>query len=131
TYNNKQVLMHGYRSAYVSHELEIKSLGLLQEMSYVVQDGAEIGAPESSSSTSKDDRVFAAALAHTAWNDWTKKAMIAQGLTYARVMKHERGELSLQSEHMNRAVVRFFQTIEERAQKQAETPTWRESRGLL
>lgn len=130
TFNNKSVLLFGYRSAYTSKELDIRSYGLLQEMSVVVQNGAEIGAPESSSSSSKDDRVFAAALAHKAWADWVRPGMIANGLTFERVMAEERGESTLQSRSLNGIVTRFFQTAEEKARALPEHPPWREARGL-
>ncbi len=130
TFNNKSVLMFGYRAAYTSKELDIRSLGLLQEMSVVVQNGSEIGAPESNSSSSKDDRVFAAAFAKLAWSDWVRPEMIANGLTYERVMAEERGESTLSSRSLNGLVSRFFQTAEEKARNVPEQPAWREARGL-
>lgn len=132
-FNNKSVLMFGYRSAYVSHELIIRSMGLLKEMSYVVQDGNEIGAPASTSSASKDDRVFAAALAHKAWHDWIKKDMLAKGLTYERVISDETGQSSTTTRSLNAMVARFFMSAEEKAQQALINPpaTWKEQRGLL
>ena len=130
TFNNKQVLLFGYRSAHTSKDLDIRSLKLLQEMSIVVQNGSEIGAPESSSSASKDDLVFAAALACKAWVDWVRPGMIQQGLTYERVMAEESGQSTAFSRSLNGAVVRFFQTMEERAAMAPDRPEWREARGL-
>lgn len=125
-----EVLMHGFRGAHVSGELVIRSLPMLQEMCNVVQDGAEIGAPESSSEEGKDDRVFAAALAHRAWADWVKPGMIAQGLTYERSMQQERGEVTKQTEFMNSIVSRFFLTAQEKADTPESPPKWLSDRGL-
>ena len=129
-FNNKYMLMFGYRSAYVSHELKIRSMNLLREMTYVVQDGNEIGAPNSSSQNSKDDRVFAAALAHKAWQDWIKRDMLGKGLTYDRVMSEQRGETTRMAKSINNQVARFFMTMEEKRQLLPPPQTWRESRGL-
>jgi len=129
-FNSKMVLMHGYRSAYVSNELKIRSLGLLKEMSYVVQDGNEIGAPNSSSQNSKDDRVFSAALAHKAWHDWIKRDMMAKGQTYQRVKDDESGKSSPLSRSINNQVARFFMTMEEKAKQVPPPASWRESRNL-
>jgi hypothetical protein len=131
SFNNKMQLIFNYRSAYVSHELKIKSLGLLKEMSYVVQDGSEIGAPESNSPNSKDDRVFAAALAHKAWHDWIKRDMIAKGQTYERIVDDEQGKSSPINRSLNNQVARFFMTMEEKAKLLPAPATWREQRNLL
>lgn len=129
-FNNKSVLMHTYRSAHTSKEIDIRSLGLLMEMNAVVQDGNEIGAPNSASSSSKDDRVFAAALATKAWVDWVRPGMIAQGQTYERVMSDERGETTMKTRGLNQQVARFFLTMEEKAALAESAPTWRTERGL-
>jgi hypothetical protein len=125
-----EVLMHGFRGAYVSGELVIRSLPMLYEMTKVVQDGASIGAPESSSADCKDDRVFAAALAQRAWADWVKPGMIAQGLTYERSMKTERGEITKQTQYMNSIVSRFFLTQQQKAEMTPDRPQWQVDRGL-
>ena len=123
-------IMHLMRGSFMTNELDIRSVYLLYEMRLVVQDGRTIGAPDSRSEESKDDRVFAAALAVRAWADWRRQSLMSQGLTYDRVTAQENGQLSLQSESLNRQVHKFFLTLEEKAKAMPEMPTWRESRGL-
>lgn len=130
-FNNKSVLMHNYRGAYVTKELVIRSKPLLGEMNNVVQDGGSIGAPESRGEHSKDDRVFAAALAIRSWLEWVRPSMIAEGLTYDRVMKEESGETGVRTSRMNDQVFRFFRGMEERAAMEPDNrPAWKRERGL-
>jgi hypothetical protein len=130
TMRTKQEIMHQMRGCFMTHELEIRSLRMLEEMRIVVQNGDEIGAPESSSEHSKDDRVFAAALAIRAWLNWRRPGLLSQGLTYERVMSDERGETSAKTRSLNGLVARFFLTMEERAKLGDERPDWRIDRGL-
>lgn len=130
TWRTKQEIMHGMRGSYSTNELHVRSIPLLEEMCVVVQEGAEIGAPESKSEDCKDDRVFATALAIRAWTNWTRRSMVAEGETYDRVMARERGELTPVTEGLNRIVVNFFKTAEERAQNASPTPRWRQERNL-
>jgi hypothetical protein len=130
TWRTKQEIMHQLRGEYTVHTLEVRSLPLLEEMRIVVQDGSEIGAPESKSENSKDDRVFATALANRAWLNWRRPELLANGMTYERVMAEERGETSPQSRSMNGIVARWFKTQEEKAAMPPERPNWRVQRGL-
>lgn len=129
TWRTKQELMHGLRGAYVTRELEIRSTRLLNEMSIVVQDGSTIGAPESRSENSKDDRVFATAFAHRAWVNWRRPEMIANGDSYEAVSKLERGEITMAEKSINGMVHRFFRN---QAVIAAMPPqlSWRQERGL-
>jgi hypothetical protein len=100
-------------------------------MNNVVQDGSSLGAPEGRGDDSKDDRVFAAALAIRAWLEWIRPSMISEGLTYARVMQEESGETSKQVSRINDQIFRFFRTIQERESMEVDTrPQWRVNRGL-
>jgi hypothetical protein len=132
TGRTKSEIMHQMRGAYVTKELDVRSLRLLEEMANIVQNGDEIGAPESSSENAKDDRVFSTALAIRAWINWRRPELLAQGVTYEKVMQEELGQVTPLTRNMNRMVERFFLTIEERAKQDEMSPpqTWREARGL-
>ena len=106
-------MLNKMRDAYSSNMLLIRSAPLVEEMLVVVQDGPHIGAPN----RTKDDRVFAAALAHKAWDDWIKTPMIHNGYTYEMATKKEKGELSEGAVIIDRMVVDFFKRAEERAQE--------------
>jgi hypothetical protein len=124
--------MHQMRGGYVTRELLIRSVGLLEEMLVVVQDGDSIGAPESRNENCKDDRVFATALANRAWINWVRPSMIAQGQTYEREMARQAGEVTPKSERINSQVFRFFKTMEERENMEPERgPRFLVDRGLI
>jgi hypothetical protein len=100
TFDAKNRMLSGFRDAHVTDTLVIYSCPLLDEMSIVVQDGGEIGAPNKQ----KDDRVFAAALACEAWNRWFRPQMLAEGYVYENVMRLERGESSAAENMISRLV---------------------------
>lgn len=130
TGSNKPELMHNMRGAFITRELVVRSIPLLEEMRTVVQDGDKIGAPESGAGGSKDDLVFATALAVRTWINWRRPEMLAQGLTMDYVMKSERGEIGQQSRFLKGVVDRFFLTQEQRAQMEDLRPNWRTDMGL-
>lgn len=131
-FNNKSVLLHNYRGCYVTKELIIRSYKLLGEMNNVIQDGGSIGAPEGRGDGSKDDRVFAAALAIRAWLEWVRPSMLSEGLTYDRVTKEESGESTPQASRMMNQVYRFFRTQEDLASAEPERGTkFQRDRGLV
>jgi len=130
TWRTKSEIMHQMRGAYITRELVIRSIPLLDEMRIVVVDGSEIGAPESSGENSKDDRVFATALAVRAWINWRRPEMLGQGLTWQRVMDEESGKATPQNKALNQIVQRFFLTAEQRAQMEDIRPSWRVDMGL-
>ena len=115
-WSTKPRLMHNLRSCYATHEIEIKSRKLLEEMLLVMvdEDGA-IGAPDSSDIDSKDDRVFSMAFATLAWTDWIRKDMLAQGKTFEQVGKEESGEITPLTKTVGSIVYRFLATQEELA----------------
>ena len=124
-------LMHQFRGAYVTKEIEVKSLNLLKEMALVIVDGGHIGAPESRSENAKDDRVFAAALGVRAWIDWIRRDMLAQGLTHERVMQDSLGTATAASRSLNGIIFRFLKTQQELAENPPdEYPSWRRDRGI-
>jgi hypothetical protein len=131
TWRSKQELMHGMRSSYIMKEVEVKSLPLLNEMNIVVINGNEIGAPESRSESCKDDRVFATALAVRAWANWVRPEMLAQGMTYERVIQEEAGTATALGRSVNSIVYRFMKTQAELAQEEPDNrPRWKVSQGL-
>lgn len=130
TSRTKSELMHQMRGAYVTRELVIRSIPLLEEMRIVVMDGDIIGAPESNSENSKDDRVFATALANRAWINWRRPELLSQGLTLQRVVEEESGRVLPQNRSLNQIVSRFFLTAEQKAQMQDVAPNWRTDLGL-
>lgn len=128
----KTELMFTMRGAYVTRELVIRSMALLKEMQLVVQDGVEIGAPESRSADCKDDRVFASAYAIKAWIDWVRPSMLTENLTYERVMLEESGEMPAVARSLNTLVSDFFKTREEINNREPERgPKWMLDRGLV
>ena len=132
TWRTKQEIMHQMRGEYVTRTLEIRSTGLLKEMAIVVQDGNEIGAPESHNPDCKDDRVFACALSVRAWLENWRPALMAEGYSYARAMElKERGANAI-TNRMNDQVYRFFKKKKDEAEMEPVGPAnWREARGLL
>jgi hypothetical protein len=130
SWRTKTELLHGYRGAYMTRELVIRSLGLLREMSIVVDNDGDVGAPESSDENCKDDRVFAMALARRAWSDWVQKDMLARGLTYEVVMREESGRETRQQTAVNSIVRNFLLTAEARASAEPEPPKWMTDQGL-
>jgi hypothetical protein len=131
TWRTKQELMHQMRSAYIMGEIEIQSIPLLDEMTIVVINGNEIGAPESSSENCKDDRVFGMALANRAYINWIKPSMMAQGLTYESVMMEEAGQVTANSRSLNGIVYRWLKTQEELSREEPDhRPKWKVTYGL-
>lgn len=100
TFDAKNRMLSGFRDAHSTDILLIRSVLLLDEMSIVVQDGSEIGAPNKQ----KDDRVFGAGLACEAWNRWFRPVMLAEGYTYEGAMRMEHGEHSAAENMISRLV---------------------------
>lgn len=131
-WRTKTEIMHQMRGAYATRELDIKSMYLLHEMSLVIQDGAEIGAPESRSESCKDDRVFACALALRAWINWKRPTMLSEGLTFKSVSDRESGQTTALTSRLNDQVFRFFKRKDEEAEIEPELgPGWKVERGLI
>ena len=95
-------LIGGFRDSHVTEQLIINSVFCLREMYDVTQEGAEVSAP----SGLHDDRVFAAALADECWKSWIRPSMIAQGLTFDRIMMANDGVRSRISDILNASVTR-------------------------
>jgi hypothetical protein len=69
---NKQTIMNQFRDLYMTKQIELYSVSLLEEMQCIVQDGYEI----KGSGANKDDRVMAVALSCKAYIDWMRKQLI-------------------------------------------------------
>ena len=118
-WSTKPRLMHAMRSAYSCGELFIRSRKLLDEMSLVqVDEDGGIGAPDSSDTDQKDDRVFAAAFATLAWTDWVRPEMLSKGLTYDMVQKIENDEIAPVTLNVNNIVHRWLQRQDELSQEE-------------
>jgi hypothetical protein len=132
-WKTKSEIMHQMRGSYVTRELHIRSKPLLNEMCLVIQDGTEIGAPESTSEDCKDDRVFACALATRAWINWRRSGQIANNETYQRVTDEEQGNATQIAKSVNDVVYRFFKRKSDEADLLADmprAPQWKLDRGL-
>ncbi len=129
TWRTKSVIMHQLRSAYISNEIDICSLALLHEMTLVNETDGQIGAPESADENSKDDRVFALALATKAWIDWVRKDMLAQNQTYEILMAVEKPVTPL-AYMTNSIVAGFLKQQGELADMPPEVPLWRSNLGI-
>ena len=127
TWRNKQEMLYNLKGAYVSREIDIKSMALLREMNNVIVHDDDVGAPDSADEDKKDDRVFALGLAVLAWTKWLRKEMIAQGQTYEVVMAAQRGDNAPATNQLNNLVYRFLALSDEPIEVE---PTWRERAGL-
>jgi hypothetical protein len=131
-WKTKAEIMHQFRGAFATRELRIRSKFLLKEMIAVVQDGASIGAPDSSGEDCKDDRVFAGALAVRAWINWVRRAQVANNETYERITQEESGATTTAARSMNNIVYRFFKNKAEASEiEPPRGPRWKVERGLL
>ena len=119
TWSTKPRLMHGFSASYITNCVDIRSKKLLDEMTItIVNEDGDIGAPDSDDPDEKDDRVFAAALAHIAWTDWVRNDMLAAGQTFDAVTKEERGETPPQLRGMNSSVYRWLAKQDELADEE-------------
>ncbi len=84
--DNKLAILGQLRDSLTINLIEIRSISCALEVQGLVQDGYSI---EPAISTNKDDRVFGLAFAHRAWVDWVRGGMIANGETWAQVVKEE------------------------------------------
>lgn len=80
TQDEKARLYGRMRDGYSTEQVEPRSMLLLKEMTTLVQNGLKIEA----SGRNKDDCVFAAALAVSAWAEWIRPGMMAEQRTFVR-----------------------------------------------
>lgn len=106
-------MMNGFRDAFVTNLLEIRSIPLLKEMLNVRQVGPDIGA--AAQGRDKDDRTFATALAQMTWSEHFRPWMITQGITWEGSIAQEEGRASGVSVKLNQMVHNLFMTAEQDA----------------
>lgn len=118
TADNKLLIMNQMRDSYTLGLMTVNSVPLLEEMEGVIQDGGEIGAP----GRGKDDRVFAATLAHKAWIEWIRPKLMAQGLTLERAVELDEQIKHAPEQTFESSVIRdfFSRKDDERAQREWE-----------
>ncbi len=121
TADNKLTILNQLRDSYTLRQLRVRSVPLLEEMQRVVQSGSEI----KGEGRSKDDRVFASALACKAWIEWVRPSMIAENLTYDNVTETDRIAAETPGATMiGRVVTDFFKQMEDRRESVAEAAAW-------
>ncbi len=113
--DNKQSMFNGFRDAYSSEQLIVRSKGLLEEMQTLVQNGTSIGG----SGRNKDDRPFAAGLACYAWTQWVRFPMLQEGRTFA-VESHKQAMMLEGGTDMLSTILPTFFAKRERERQDAE-----------
>jgi hypothetical protein len=128
TSSTKWELMCQIKDSHTTGLMLIRSVPLVEEMLTVVQDGSEIAAP----GRSKDDRMFAAALANRAWIDGIRSSMIAQGLSYEAVLAQEgQEEHNKGAAFVDRIVMNYMQAQEEYEPPLSARDQWLQDRGFM
>lgn len=127
TSDNKRQIFSQLRDSHINGAIQINSRPMLEEMLTVVQDGSEIGAPNHQ----KDDRVFAACLAHHTWVQHIRPGMIAQGDTYERVTERENAPENKGGQFVNNIVEQFMAAAADADWDEVDPAEhWAEWRGL-
>lgn len=104
-------MMNILRDSWVTNGLEIRSVPLLDEMSDVVQDNADIGA--SAPGHKRDDRTFGMALANWVWVKELRPMLISNGVTWEGSRLKETGVISPAAEMLNRRVWSIMRAADE------------------
>ena len=127
SHDAKWRMLCSFKDSHTSGMLVSRSVGLVEEMLTVVQDGSEIGAP----GRAHDDRVFAAGLANLAWVEWSRPGMIAQGLSYEAVMNIESQDAKNKgAAFVDQIVMRYFARQEEYEEPLSPRQQWLEDKGF-
>lgn len=127
SHDAKWRMMCGFKDAHTSGMLLTRSVGLVEEMLTVVQDGSELGAP----GKSRDDRVFAGGLATMAWSDWIRPSFIQEGLSYDVVMRMENEEEQTRgAAFVDQIVTRFMKSQAEYEEPLTPRAQWLLDRGF-
>lgn len=104
TVANKLTVMNQLRDEFHLEKIEVNSMACLEEMRQVVQDGQNVEA----SGRSKDDRVFALALANKAYIEWVRGGLILNGQTYQKVGEADRLAKESPTLNFTKAIVESF-----------------------
>lgn len=120
-------MMLGYKDSHTSGLLLTRSVGLVEEMLTVVQDGSDISAP----GKAKDDRVFAAAYANLTWVEWIRPSLIQNGMSYEMVLRMESEEdQDKGSAFVDQIVANFMRKQEEYEAPLSPKQQWLIERGF-
>ena len=111
-FDNKAMIFNKFRDLYNGETAIPRSVGLLDEMKTLVQDGDSIAA----SGRNHDDRIFAACLAAYAWDTWRRPGLTAENRTYSREMANQNRIESTGKDHVLGHIVpnHFIKAAEER-----------------
>ncbi len=119
SHDTKWRMMCQFKDSHTSGALVTRSVGLVEEMLTVVQDGSDLGAP----GRAHDDRVFAAGLANLCWVEWLRPTLIQLGQSYEVVLRQEsQEEANKGAAFVDQIVLNFMR----RAETYEEPPTPRE-----
>jgi len=90
TEDKKRALMSRFKDAVELNRMQVRSLGLIEEMRTLVNNDGSIAADGGKN----DDRVMTAALAHECWRKWLWQKLRGEGLTraYSAEVEHRGGE---------------------------------------
>ena len=114
-HDNKQEMFNGFRDAYSTDQVIVRSSPLLNEMTTLVQNGVAIQA----SARNKDDRPFAAGLACYAWRHWIRLGMMHEGRTFDVEMRRQ-NELKANGGNMVSGIIPQFFAQKQRERSEAE-----------
>ena len=129
TSDNKRMIFNELRDSHINGVLQINSRPMLEEMLKIVQDGSDISAPNHQ----KDDRTFAACLAHHAWVQHVRPSMIAMGETYAAVTERAEKGVSGSAQFINNIVEQFMQAgggLSQQWEEADPDTQWAQDRGF-
>jgi hypothetical protein len=114
--DNKHQVYSELRDSLMLRRLEIRSPALIQQMQSVIQDEGWIGAGPDTGEN--DDLVSALVLAHHAWIEWRRPALIAQNKTWDSI-KGERPPQNMAT-MLSFAFSQHLSEINKRAQQRKE-----------
>jgi len=78
--DNKTMIYSALRDSLMLRRIEIRSVRLVQQMQAIIEDQGYIGAGPDTQEN--DDLVSALVLAHWAWIEWRRPALVARNLTF-------------------------------------------------
>lgn len=126
--DNKIAIMNELRDSYTNGLIEARSSRALEQMQYIVQDGAEIG--PAAKGRRHDDFVFSLAFAHRAWLEWIRPDMIADNYSYERALvDDEQRRTQTRPGFVAGLVGQWFDNQSTNRRQAADNP-WARSRGL-
>lgn len=114
--DNKAMIYSGLRDSLMLRRIELRSYRLVQQMQAVIEDEGWIGAGPDTGEN--DDLVQALALAHWAWMEWRRPALVARNYTWDSV----KGERPPQNAGtvLSYAFTEFFQGLNRRQRTHRE-----------